>query len=103
VTLTRPPLRLDVGRPRKHKRNHERRQAKRPAKPHESKGKCAFKDGSAAKRHPFYKGAPITVDHLNGKDGAVFIKAIKHLDALAVKAGKQKEGDGWFDRHIVQK
>jgi hypothetical protein len=69
----------------------------------ESKGKYAFKDGSTSMNHPFYKGAPITVDHLNGKDGAVFIKAIKHLDALAVKAGKQKEGDGWFDRHIVQK
>lgn len=73
------------------------------ATPAESKGKYAFKTGVLSMNHPFYKGEPITVEHLNGPHGHVFIKALKTLDAERVKAGKDKEGDGWFDRHIVQK
>ena len=73
------------------------------AKPAAAAPKYTFKNGAASMNHPFYKGEPITVEHLNGKDGHLFSKAIKHLDALEVKAGKAKAGDGWFERHIAVK
>lgn len=66
--------------------------------------KWAFIDGSAAKRHPFL--GDITVDHLNGKKGDRFIKAIKHEDAKRSKdaAGKDIPGyKSWMDTHLVQK
>ncbi len=72
------------------------------AKTAESKGvKYAFKDGATALIHPFWK-EPLTVEHLNGPNGKMFIKAIKHLDKQAVEAKKQSAGDGWYDRHIQE-
>lgn len=72
-------------------------------KPAESKAvKYSFKNGVTGLVHPFWKTA-ITVDMLNDPiNGPNFIKAIKHLDKQAVEAKKEKAGDGWFDRHIVE-
>lgn len=72
------------------------------AKPAEKAVKYAFKDGAKGLKHPFWK-EDITAEHLNDPvNGPKFIKAIKHLDKQAVEAKKQKEGDGWFERHIVE-
>lgn len=55
--------------------------------------KYAFKNGGAQIVHPFYGvNNPITLEHLNGPQGEVFIKALKKLDPK-----------GWFEANIVVK
>lgn len=61
--------------------------------PAEAKAKkYAIKGGATQIIHPFYgTKAPITVDHLNGPNSAVFVKALKNL-----------KPDGWWDANIIE-
>lgn len=55
--------------------------------------KYAFKNGAKSMRPPGYGNLDVTVDHLNGPDSAVFIKALK----------KVKHGDKpWFDEFVIE-